>query len=114
MGALEWWLFFRRAKRLEVPLGIVSGLIAAFAIFGFLANLGEDQRGATPPPLRFWIGFGSVCFGIATYAGWCCYLRVTSRTFVESEGFPVVTTRPAPDQKVEPAGRDAPGRGLRS
>ncbi len=87
----EWLLFSRDKERLERPLGYVAGIVGGLACFGFLANAGEAivKGGPGTPGLEFWLGFGVICFSIAAYGFWCCWLRVRRKTIPEPRGFPV-------------------------
>jgi hypothetical protein len=89
-GVAEWVLYVRSNRTLELPLGIVCGLIGGFAVFAFAANAAEAAVKGGTPGAKFWIPFGTACFGIAVYSLWCGWLRVRGRTFPEMRGFPVV------------------------
>lgn len=86
----EWLLYVRKARSLELPLGVICLAVGALAIFAFLATAaealtdGEDALG-----VRFWLIFGSICLTIAIYSFWCGWLRVRQRTFPSERGFPV-------------------------
>jgi hypothetical protein len=89
LAVAEWLLFGRQIAWLERPLGIIAGLVGALALFALVANAGEAVAGGRSPGSFFWIGFGSICLGVATYAFWCCWLRVRRRTIAARPGFPV-------------------------
>lgn len=89
VGIGEWLLFAWRLRCLEQPLGAVSGLVGALALFALVANAGEALVKGVSPGLLFWLGFGSVCLAIAAYGFWCCWLRVRRQTLPQPRGFPV-------------------------
>jgi hypothetical protein len=88
-GVAEWCLYIRNARSLEQPLGVVCGLVGGLTIFAFVSNLAEAAVVDSSPGIIFWLIFGAVCFSIAAYSLWCCWLRVRRRTFPEQRGFPV-------------------------
>jgi hypothetical protein len=79
-GIGEWLLRMRNIRGLEGPLGLVCGLVGAMALFAFASNAAEAAVKGGSPGIRFWLGFGAVCFAIAVYGLWCCWLRVRHRT----------------------------------
>src|SRR5688572_1194455 len=89
LGVCEWFLHVRSVRSLERPLGVVCGLVGGLAIFVFISNAAEATVKGGSPGILFWLGFGAVCFAIAAYGLWCCWLRVRRRTFPEQPGFPV-------------------------
>jgi hypothetical protein len=86
----EWLLYVRNMRKLERPLGVACGGVAALAVFAFVSNTGEAiVYGGKSPSVIFWLDFGATCFSIAAYGFFCCWKRVRRGDGPGDRGFPV-------------------------
>jgi hypothetical protein len=83
-GIAEWFLYFRKFRSLEKPLGVICGIIGVLALVVVMGNAGEAIREGD------WLIFGATGISIAAYNLWCCWMRMHRWTFPEERGFPVI------------------------
>ena len=80
LSVAEWLLYARRVKRLERPLGIVSGNAAGVTVFLFAINAANAFANGSSAAVGTWLGIALASLAAAGYGLWCCWLRMNGRT----------------------------------